>query len=110
MKPLKVITSVLSKVELPDRDIEDIINHRLRKDKYRLYLNGLAQNCFLPGFETIHTSSTQTPVKGNLLIFFSNKSIGKKEKIEVPVQSTFLVTCIKGKDCRFKVGAIMSMS
>ena len=80
MKHLSVITSLLSKVEFPSRDIEAIVNHRLRKDKYRLRLNGLMQDCFLPDFENIQASSAEVPVKGNLLIISSNKSLGKKRK------------------------------
>ena len=110
MKHLPVITTVFSNVELPDRDIEAVINNRLRKNKYRLCLNAWDQNIFMPDFEIIQTSSTEIPAKGKLLIFSLNKSLGKKEKLEIPVQSCFLVTCIKGKDCRFKIGASMSMS
>src|SRR5687768_6643757 len=110
MKHISGITSVLSKVELPNRDLEDVINHRLRKDKYRFRLNGLDLNSFSSGFETIQTVSTKISVKGNLEICVSKDCLRKKEIVEVPVQSTFLVTCIKGNDCMYKVATSMSLS
>ena len=110
MKHLSVITSVLSKVDLQNQDIEDVINHRLRKDKYRTRLNSFQQNSFSPDFETVQTLTTPMPVKGNLQICFSNERSGKIEKLEVPVYSSFLVTCLKGKDCIYKIGISVSLS
>ena len=110
MKRLSVITTVLSKIELPKRDLEDAINHRLRKDMYRICSGAFEKSNFSPDFETVQTLTTSIPVKGNLEICFSNDRCGEIEKLEVPVYSSFLATCIKGKDCRFRFGISMSLS
>ena len=106
MKHASVITSVLSKVELANADLEDSINHNLRKEKYKSF----GENSFSPDFEIIQTISAPIPVKGNMQICFCNDRFEKIEKLEVPVYSLFLATCIKGKDCIYKIAVSMSLS
>ena len=110
MKHIPVITSVLSKVELPKKVLEDVINHRLRNNKYNKGVNGMDEHNISPEYENIQTLSTQVPAKGNLQISISNQISGRIEKLEIPVQSCFLVTCIKGNNCTYKVGSVMSLS
>ena len=105
MKHSSVITSVLTKVELPGKVLEDVINHRTRNQKYNNGSSGLDRHKI-----AIEMLSVQIPVSGNLEIWITNNFSRRTEKLEVPVQTSFLVTCIKDRNCSYSVDNIMSLS
>ena len=110
MKQSMVITSVSSNIKLPNKTLEKIINHRLRKEKTYLPVTGIDKTYFGRDFETVVTCNSQIVLKGDVLINFYNDQHRGVERIEIPMSSSFLVTCIKGKEGKYRVGISSSLS
>jgi hypothetical protein len=102
MNPTNIL-SIISDVQVPVRVIEDIVNHRTRNEKYRSVVTGIDENLISRQFETMVTYSLQASAKGRLQIRFTNEISKSDEVIQIPMASFFLVTCIKGKEEKYKM-------
>lgn len=109
MKRTMIITSVISRLQVPASVVEDLVNHRKRKEKYILPVSGIEKNLFFNHFETVLTYTMQASVKGNLQIRFS-KNILMDETIEIPAISSFLITCMKGREARYHMELCSSLN
>jgi hypothetical protein len=110
MNQSMVITSVLSKVELANPALEDVINHRFRKEQYRMPATGIEQYLKLKGFETIVHHTVALPIKGTVHICFSKNCNENSRKPELPVSASFLTTYIKGHEKRYRPGISISLT
>ena len=64
---------------------------------YRRYELGFSKQTMPPGFKAQETSTTETFVSGNIALAFSANTERGKERINMPFNTCFLFTCIKGK-------------
>lgn len=108
MKRSSIITSVTSKVFLPEASFEKYLNSH--KTNTAISRNAEKASSFSKDFETIGTCSTPARVNGVVLINFANTSKGGIMAIEVPVTTLFLVTCTKSSKGKFRFGFYVSMS
>lgn len=103
MKHTRIITAINSQLHLPATLLEDIVNHRTRRTKYHYPVTGIEKELYCADLDTISTYSIETTIKGDLeLECYNNKSAGM-ETVHVPAASSFLVTCIKGKEDGYKL-------
>ena len=110
MKQSTVITSVLSKIELANPALEEVINYRFRKEQYGIPVTGIEHNLKQNGFETIAHHTVALPIKGTIQICFSKNCNENSRKLELPVRASFLTTYIKGHDKRYRPGISVSLS
>lgn len=110
MKQNVIITSVISKVPLPAALLEDLVNHRRRRDKYEPPTTGIEANLFAQSFEPILTCTMQTSVKGLIQIRCWNSRRHTDEVMNVPAGTYMLATCAKAREDRFKVELICSLN
>lgn len=110
MRHSLVITSVVSKVPVPAALLEDLVNHRRRRDIYRHPLTGIEAQLFAQSYETIVTCSMQTSVKGLIQIRCWNSRRHTDELMNVPVGTFMLATCVKAREDRYKVELICSLN
>lgn len=103
MKSTATIISIRTKMQLPAHVLEEIVNHRTQKTRYHYPVTGIDRDLYSQDFDTVLTYSIQSLVKGNLFIEFSKNRWSKVETIIVPVASSFLVTCIKAKENKYKM-------
>ena len=85
-------------------DQPDLLEDLVEKLAGRRYDIGFGKEKVPENFRAIETSSTETYVSGT--ISFSDKD----EMINVPFITSFLFTCIKGKDDEYKLRWAASMS
>jgi hypothetical protein len=98
----RIITGITSQLRLPATLLEDIVNHRTRTTKYNYPVTGIERSLYCSDLDTIMTYSIETTIKGNLQIEAYNNNSNTVELILVPVASSFLATCIKGNEHRYK--------
>ena len=110
MKQSMFITSVSSNIKLPNKVLEKIINHRLRNEKYKLPVTGIDKSYFGRDFEPIVSCNSQITLNGDVMIYYCHNGHGEVERLEIPMRSSFLVTCIKGKEGKYRVGISVSLS
>ena len=110
MKHSAFITSVLSDIKLPNSQVENIVNYRLRKEKCKPPITGIDHSHVFKQYEAITTYSTQVAIKGSVHICLADSRKGIIERSEIPMTASFLVTCIKGKKGWYKVGISTSLS
>jgi hypothetical protein len=110
MKHSRVITAVTSQMHLPTVLLEDIVNHRTRTSKYYCPVTGIERNLYCNDLNTIVTYTIETTIKGNLQIEAYNNNSNTIELILVPVASSFLVTCAKGKENKYKMEFCASLN
>lgn len=104
-----MITSLINKVRIPSIILEDIVNHRTRTTKYNYPVSKVDKELYSNDIDTISTYSIQSTVKGRLGIEFSNEweSI---ETIWVNVAPSFLATCIKKGDDKYRLALVSSLN
>ena len=103
MKQTRIITAITSQLRLPAALLEDIVNHRTRATKYNCPMTGIENNLSGNDLATILTYSIETTIKGILKIEAYNNRSGMVELVLVPAASSFLVTCARGKENKYKV-------
>jgi hypothetical protein len=110
MKHTRIITSINSQLQLPSALLEEIVNHRTRRTRYNYPVSGIERALYCADLDTISTYSIETTIKGDLeLECYNNQSVAL-ETIHVPVASSFLVTCVKGKESGYKVQFSISLN
>jgi hypothetical protein len=110
MKHTRIITSINSQLQLPSALLEEIVNHRTRKTGYNYPLSGIEKALYCADLDTILTYSIETTIKGDLELKCYNNNSVALETIHVPVASSFLVTCVRGKENGYKVKFNMSLN
>ena len=110
MKHIPIINFVISGVQIPKTEFENIVNYRLRNEKCKLPTGNLATSLLLRDFEPITTNSTHATVKGSVQIKFFNGKQGFVSENKIPIKASFLVTCIKNKSSRYEIGICSSLS
>jgi hypothetical protein len=103
MEHTRIITGITSQLRLPAMLLEDIVNHRTRTAKYSYPVTGIERSLYCSDLNTILTYTIETTIKGNLQIEAYNNNSNTVELILVPVASSFLVTCAKGKENKYKL-------
>lgn len=103
MEHTRIITAITSQLRLPASLLEEIVNHRTRTTKYNYPVTGIERSLYCSDLDTIMTYSIETTIKGNLQIEAFNNNSNTLELIMVPVVSSFLATCTKGKDHKYKL-------
>lgn len=110
MEHTRIITAITSQLRLPATLLEDIVNHRTRRTKYNYPVTGIENSLYCSDLDTILTYSIETTIKGNLQIEAYNNNSGVMEMILVPVASSFLVTCAKVKETKYKIAFSASLN
>jgi hypothetical protein len=103
MKHTRIITAINTQLSLPARLLEEIVNHRTRSTQYNYPVTGIEKELYCADLDTISTYSIETTIKGDLELECYNNRSAMTEIVHVPVASSFLVTCTKGKDNGYKV-------
>lgn len=110
MKHTRIITAITSQLYLPSALLEEIVNHRTRKTKYHYPVSNIEKELYCANLDTISTYSIETTIKGDLELECLNDRSAAMETVHVPVASSFLVTCIKGKENSYKVEFSVSLN
>ena len=105
MKKAFTITSVCSLVQVQRKVLEEIINFRQRKEKYRIPTGG---NFFSKNFENFISCTAQIVGEGRIRIHYACSS--HLEMMEVPVKPSFLATCIRSHHEPYQLKLITSLS
>lgn len=103
MEHTRIITGITSQLRLPAMLLEEIVNHRTRTTKYNYPITGIERSLYCSDLNTILTYSIETTIKGNLQIEAYNNNSNTVELILVPVASSFVVTCAKAKENKYKL-------
>lgn len=103
MKHTRTITAINSQLQLPATLLEEIVNHRTRRTKYHYPVTGIEKELYCADMDTISTYSIETTIKGDLELECYNHKSATIEIVYVPTASSFLVTCVKGKENGYKI-------
>lgn len=103
MKPTRIITAINNRLSLPATLLEEIVNHRTKKTRFHYPITGIEKELYCADLDTVSTYSIETTIKGDIELECYNKQLAVIENVYVPVASSFLVTCIKGKENGYKV-------
>ncbi|MEI6946984.1 hypothetical protein V9K67_07250 [Paraflavisolibacter sp. H34] len=107
MKNSKHITSVESKVKLPEATVESYINHRYQKTRTDRDASG-AYDFSSDHFEQIDICSAYSPVYGTLeIVCNTGYSI---YSMNVPVSTRFLIICTRELESAYKLTWSFSLS
>lgn len=106
MKQSLIVTSILSKINLPKTKLENQVN---RNNKVRCEQSQVAE-IEVPGFENISWRFMHIPVTGDLELAFMNPSSKKVLRVTVPASTGFLAACTKGSKGNFKFTSGISLS
>jgi hypothetical protein len=85
-------------------DKPDLLENLVEKLAYRRYDIGYGKEKMPRNFEALETSSAETYASGTVAI------TDKDETINMPFITSFLFTCIKGKDESYKLTWCSSLS
>jgi hypothetical protein len=104
MKHTRIITAIATdQFSLPKMILEDIVNHRTRKTRYNYPASDVDKSLYCSDLDLISTYSIQTTIKGNIELECYNNNSSTMEIVEVPSAVSLLVTCVKGKQERYKI-------
>jgi hypothetical protein len=109
MKDTSVITSVVSKVRIPTIVLEDIVNHRTRTTRYNYPVSKIERELYCQDLDTFQTYTIQSTVKGNLEIHYLDEW-ERMETLRMPVAPSFLVTCTKRVEEKYRMEFISSLN
>jgi hypothetical protein len=106
MKQSSIITSVESRITVPQLELSNF------------YINPLSLNSkpkktkrsFSKYFEEIDWSSASSKVEGSIEITYINDGENEIESLILPVTTSFVFTCTKGKDEYYEVAWMISLS
>jgi hypothetical protein len=110
MKHTRIITAINSQLHLPAALLEEIVNHRTRKTRYHYPVTGIEKELYCSDLNAISTYSIETTIKGDLELECFNDKSAMIETVHVPVASSFLVTCVKGKEYGYKLKFSLSLN
>ncbi|MGK2863661.1 MAG: hypothetical protein ACSLE0_17140 [Chitinophagaceae bacterium] len=105
MKTALAITSVESKVIFAEGVLIDFVNRNLSPTEIET-----SDESFSPAFSTISWASTDMPVYGRLDIISTPQDRGSIDRIILPVNTQFFITCIKESSGICKVEWSLSLS
>ncbi len=105
MKTALAITSVESKVLFAESVLIDFVNRNLSPVD-----NSTSEESFSPGFTNLSWASTDIPVYGRLDILSAPKDYETIDRIILPVNTQFFITCIKDNTGICQVAWSLSMS
>jgi hypothetical protein len=104
MKHTRIITAIATdQFCLPKMILEDIVNHRTRKMRNSSQGTDVDKSLYCSDLDLISTYSIQTTIKGNIELECYNNNSSTMEIVEVPSAVSLLVTCVKGKQERYKI-------
>jgi len=104
MRQTRIITAIATnQFRLPKMILEDIVNHRTRQARYNQSATGMEKTLCCYDLDIISTYSIQTTIKGNIELECYNNNSSAMETVEVPSAVSMLVTCIRGKENRFRI-------
>ena len=104
MKNTSVITAIASCMLFNERMLVDFVTHNLP------YAECSPDDSLPVNFSTIVWASTTMPVKGTLEILFEDFNTENIEKVSIPVDSLFFITCTKDEAGICKVAWSCSLS
>ena len=104
MKNTSVITAIASCTLFNEKMLVDFVTRNLS------YAEGSADDTLPVNFSTIVWASTTMPVRGNLEILFEDFNTEYKERVSIPVDSLFFITCTKDEAGICKVAWSGSLS
>lgn len=81
-----------------------LLENMVEQLAYRRYDTGYGNETMPTGHKALETSSTETYLSGTLLIDED------AENIQMPFITSFLFTCIKGKNDPYKIAWVTSLS
>jgi len=96
------ITTVFSKLDLPESLLESLARHRSEIKPSAVVIPNI--------LETIDHSSSETYTTGNVEVIFVSDDLEDFGYINVPVITPFLFTCTKGSKDEFYVDWSTSLS
>src|SRR5258705_2214511 len=96
------ITTVFSKLDLPESLLESLARHRSEIKPSEVVIPNI--------LETIDHSSSETYTTGNVEVIFVSDDLEDFGYINVPVITPFLFTCTKGSEEEFDVDWATSLS
>jgi hypothetical protein len=99
---LTYITTVFSKLDIPELLLEKLAGTRLEAKKSETVVRGL--------LETIDHNSTETYTTVNVEVIFMSNDLEDFEYVHIPVITPFLFTCTKGSNNEFDVDWAASLS
>jgi hypothetical protein len=104
MKSRTVIMAIGSSTLYNDRMLVDFVIRNLAS------ASNFNDDSLPINFSTITWASTAMPVKGDLQITFRDFSTQNVVRVEVPVDSSFFITCVKDETGNCKVAFSSSLS
>jgi len=96
------ITTVFSKLDLPETLLESLAKHRNQIKPSQVIIPDV--------LETIDHNSSETYTTGNVEVIFVSDDLEDFGYINVPVITPFLFTCTKGSEEEFDVDWATSLS
>ena len=102
MNSTTYITTVFSKLDLPESLLENLARHRDEIKPSEVVIPNI--------LETIDHSSSETYTTGNVEVIFVSDDLEDFGYINVPVITPFLFTCTKGSKDEFYVDWSTSLS
>ena len=109
MKRPAIIRSIKSKTAYP-RQLPESMSQSLRLRQHRIVGSQVNKESFSRAFVNIDWCTAPVPVDGKLEILFSEQRSEVIQKVSLPVQSSFFVTCTKEGDDYYKVCWSCSLS
>lgn len=104
MKPTMFISSVMSKISLPQRKLEAVANCS-RSPK-----NNLHRDISLTGYEDVDWKFLTASGNGNVQMVFSSMQDNKVLCVEIPAAANFLAVFTKGQTEYYKFEFGISLS
>ena len=109
MKRISDIASVESKAAFQERLLEKFVQDNLpSRRKMQNKLKGLGD--FSLRYKEIESCAAETPVYGNVEIFFETKDPAALRKLSVPAMSRFFVFCARDEMSDYKITSSSSLS
>lgn len=105
MKPTMFISSVMSKISLPQRRLEAAANCSRSPGQ-----NTLHRDLSLKGYENVDWKFLTVSGNGNVQMVFSSKQDNKIICVEIPAAANFLAVFTKGQSAFFKFEFGISLS
>ena len=104
MKNTSVITAIESSTLFNDKILVDFVTRNLSS------VGGSPDDSLPADFLNLACASTIMPVKGNLEILFEDTNTENIERVSIPVDSLFFITCTKDETGNCKVAWSCSLS
>lgn len=106
MKLTSNITSVESRIKVPTLTLNNFYSNPVEKTGL---VKNKTSNTFSEYFEEIDWSSASAQVEGSVEINYL-KEDNASDCISLPINTSFLFTCTKGRDDYYEMSWVLSMS